>query len=542
MKKILFSLVVAFVGIFTLASSAFAATSVIYNALPSVDPATSYPSQPFQAQQVYEFGDLIHLGGTDRVLNSITVTMSDYALYSTYSSDSRYMDNQVSWTHPITLNVYNVVTGTPNTVGTLLGSVTQAITIPWRPVGDDTCPLAYGTDHQWRDSTDRCNYGYAFNATFDLSGLNLTLPEDIIVSVAFNTQSYGVTPMGVDGPYNSLNVAVPDNQAVIVGSNDPNSVFLSSTWAGAFVNGSLAGTGFVEDTGWTPNGTVAMRVTTTSPFVRSAVITSPLAGEEVSGTVSFDATLTDEGEDDSVQWAVRKGTCAAATGTVLGNVDGFSSAYEWDHVTFHASADTSSWIPGGYCFVFNPSESAGDTAIRETREFSIKDTTAPSVPTNLGWINKAGDPVACGSTITDLVAGAVKADWDDSTDNVGVDHYEYVSFNPPEGWAWPSLDSGYVVTNSEYGDTNYTPSVGTYGFMVRAVDAAGNKSDWTDTSKTIVGSCQITFSNPPVLVGPPTNKDQCKKDGWKTFNNPTFKNQGECVSYVQSNDHAGKRN
>lgn len=32
------------------------------------------------------------------------------------------------------------------------------------------------------------------------------------------------------------------------------------------------------------------------------------------------------------------------------------------------------------------------------------------------------------------------------------------------------------------------------------------------------------------LVGPPTNKDQCKKDGWKTFNNPTFKNQGECVS------------
>lgn len=33
-------------------------------------------------------------------------------------------------------------------------------------------------------------------------------------------------------------------------------------------------------------------------------------------------------------------------------------------------------------------------------------------------------------------------------------------------------------------------------------------------------------------VGPPTNSDQCKKDGWKTFNNPSFKNQGECVSYT----------
>ncbi len=30
----------------------------------------------------------------------------------------------------------------------------------------------------------------------------------------------------------------------------------------------------------------------------------------------------------------------------------------------------------------------------------------------------------------------------------------------------------------------------------------------------------------------PTNKDQCKKDGWKTFTNPKFKNQGDCVSYV----------
>jgi hypothetical protein len=33
-------------------------------------------------------------------------------------------------------------------------------------------------------------------------------------------------------------------------------------------------------------------------------------------------------------------------------------------------------------------------------------------------------------------------------------------------------------------------------------------------------------------TAPPTNKDQCKKDGWKSFNNPTFKNQGDCVSYV----------
>jgi hypothetical protein len=40
---------------------------------------------------------------------------------------------------------------------------------------------------------------------------------------------------------------------------------------------------------------------------------------------------------------------------------------------------------------------------------------------------------------------------------------------------------------------------------------------------------RIQTSDP--TVGPPTSKDLCKKDGWKTFNNPSFKNQGDCVSF-----------
>jgi hypothetical protein len=26
--------------------------------------------------------------------------------------------------------------------------------------------------------------------------------------------------------------------------------------------------------------------------------------------------------------------------------------------------------------------------------------------------------------------------------------------------------------------------------------------------------------------------EQCKHDGWRTFTNPTFRNQGACVSFV----------
>jgi hypothetical protein len=46
------------------------------------------------------------------------------------------------------------------------------------------------------------------------------------------------------------------------------------------------------------------------------------------------------------------------------------------------------------------------------------------------------------------------------------------------------------------------------------------------------------FEPGPALVGPPTSKDQCKKGGWKSFNNPSFKNQGQCIAYV--NHHDGK--
>lgn len=31
---------------------------------------------------------------------------------------------------------------------------------------------------------------------------------------------------------------------------------------------------------------------------------------------------------------------------------------------------------------------------------------------------------------------------------------------------------------------------------------------------------------------PPSDKDQCKNGGWESFNNPSFTNQGQCVSYT----------
>lgn len=260
-KKIVFGSVAAGAVSLLSAATVFAATSV-YNALPVVDGQTNYASLGFQATSTSEFGDYIHLGGTDRELDSVTVTFSTWARFSEYSSNPTYSGNSVSWSHPITVNVYSShldVNGEPDE---LLATTTQNVNVPWRPEGDPSCPnTGYGAGFAWKNNNGDCLNGLAFNQTFDLSSLNVVLPDDVIVAVAFNTQSYGSAPIGVSGPYNSLNVAVPASQAVAVGSDDDtDAVFWDTTYPGYTA-------GLREDLGWSPNGTVAFEINTQEPLI-----------------------------------------------------------------------------------------------------------------------------------------------------------------------------------------------------------------------------------------------------------------------------------
>jgi len=230
---------------------ATAPTAIVYDAIPNPLPG-NVASLGFQATQTSEFGDHIHLAGTNRILRTVTVTMSDWALYSDYSLDDRYKGNSDTWTHPITLNIYSNHLDANSVPDTLLGTVTKVSTIPWRPVADPTCT----TPTAWRASDGICYNGFAFNLTFDMSSLNVTLPDDIIVGVAYNTQTYGAVPLTVNGPYNSLNVGIRGGQTASVGSDDnADNVFWDTTHTGYTA-------GFKEDTGWTPNGTVNIQITT----------------------------------------------------------------------------------------------------------------------------------------------------------------------------------------------------------------------------------------------------------------------------------------
>lgn len=105
----------------------------------------------------------------------------------------------------------------------------------------------------------------------------------------------------------------------------------------------------------------------------------------------------------------------------------------------------------------------------------------------------------------------------------------------------------YTTTGTFFlGCNNVTPNGTTYSFTA----ADGQPITGTITGASILIDVQGTadISNITVngktqvpLVGPPTSANQCKKGGWKNFNNPAFKNQGQCVSYFNKHKHDAKK-
>jgi hypothetical protein len=111
-----------------------------------------------------------------------------------------------------------------------------------------------------------------------------------------------------------------------------------------------------------------------------------------------------------------------------------------------------------------------------------------------------------------------------------------------------------VVTNVGtffLGCNNVTPTINangsaTYTFTAATIAAGGNQvpvPTGTISSVEVLIDVQgvadltnITFNGQtqvPLITGGPTSKNQCKHGGWKSFTSPSFKNQGQCVSWFE---------
>jgi hypothetical protein len=117
-----------------------------------------------------------------------------------------------------------------------------------------------------------------------------------------------------------------------------------------------------------------------------------------------------------------------------------------------------------------------------------------------------------------------------------------------------SVKTFFLGCNNVIPVTNGNGTV-TYTFDAASLVAGGNQVPFptgTITSVDILLDVQgsadvsnITFNGvlqvPAVTAGgTPTTKASCKKGGWKTFTNPSFKNQGQCVAYVNHHSSHGK--
>jgi hypothetical protein len=109
------------------------------------------------------------------------------------------------------------------------------------------------------------------------------------------------------------------------------------------------------------------------------------------------------------------------------------------------------------------------------------------------------------------------------------------------------------------GCNNVTPVINadgsaTYTFDATTIAAGGGQVpvptgtiSSVDVLLDVQGSADLTkitfngVTQVPVVaqVGPPTSKNACKHGGWKTFNHPTFKNQGQCIAFFNAGLHAG---
>ncbi len=183
--------------------------------------ATS-PAVPSKPTQTTEFGDHIVFGAGPRELGTASVVMSSWACESgaTGAGGNCLTTPGETFNHPITLNLYEVDATAPTGVGALITSVTQTVAVPFRPSATPACHTApVPVPGGWQGPGGLCFNGFAFTVDFDLAGV--TVPDEIIFSIAFNTSTYGNPPVdGTTGPYDSLNVGlVPTSVPPVTGTD-----------------------------------------------------------------------------------------------------------------------------------------------------------------------------------------------------------------------------------------------------------------------------------------------------------------------------------
>jgi hypothetical protein len=218
---------------------------IVYSTLTSPLPY-NVSSVGYQATRTAEMGDWISFQGGATNLETATILLSEWAKASTYSASTS------GYEAPVTLNLFTVdsSSGTAQP-GSLIASISQTFLIPWRPEANAGC-----AGDGWMAADGSCWGGMTVPIVFNLGGI--AVPSEIIYGVAFDTQSAGNPPLGVPGPYNSLNLGLSTSAPVVGSKPAPGTIYWNTTSASYYSDGGAGGTGTLrQDTNWLPYSVAA---------------------------------------------------------------------------------------------------------------------------------------------------------------------------------------------------------------------------------------------------------------------------------------------
>jgi len=266
-------------GVVTAGAAAAAPTAtpvVVYDSRPA-DPAPTYASLGFAATSTSQFGDLVQLAGDNSPVIEVVVNLTSWACEEgAWNTNDCVSADDATFTHPITLNFYEVDRSGPEVAaGALIDTVTVAQDIPYRPSASDNC--TDGDAGKWEDGEGNCWNGLATDVVF--SGLDLSLGDEVIVGIAYNTQNHGDEPVGTPGPYDALNVSLSPDAPSVGADENADEMFWQTTYLGADGTWSV-------DTGWDDFNGLVMTITAEGEAAPAPAPEPELAETGVTDTVS----------------------------------------------------------------------------------------------------------------------------------------------------------------------------------------------------------------------------------------------------------------
>ena len=215
-------------------------------------------SEGFECCSTKEFGDGLVFTKFGAQLNVVSVILSSWGCESGFwYSDNCLTTKGSNFEEPITANVYAVTTspsGSP-APGQLLATQTDDFYIPYRPSANNQRCYGSALGAFVGPVDKKCDFGLSVRISFNFKNANVVLPQEAIVSVAYNTSDAGYNPYGQNTPcftgpggcgYDALNVSAWGNGGFVGGNVDPNGVFDNFGYPSNYCNGTGNGSGMLQ--------------------------------------------------------------------------------------------------------------------------------------------------------------------------------------------------------------------------------------------------------------------------------------------------------